>query len=253
MESSSTGAVLDDVWVRRYHRGSDDRPTLVCFPHAGGSASYFFSLSAALNAHVQVLALQYPGRQDRQHDPCLLSVDQLADEAFAALEPIMSRPLAFFGHSMGAVIAFEAALRMRSRYGAGPIALFASSRRAPSTYRNERVHTRDDAGLIAELRKLSGTDADLLNDEDVVRMILPPLRADYTAIETYRHRPGPNLDCPIIALIGDEDPVVDHREAAAWRDHTDGDFALHVFHGGHFYVKEHERAVADLVCRQLRP
>jgi surfactin synthase thioesterase subunit len=226
---------------------------LVCFPHAGGSASYFFPLSAALSPDVQVLALQYPGRQDRQHERCLTGIDEFADEAYAALEPVMSRPLAFFGHSMGAVIAYEVAGRMSRRLGAAPTALFASSRRAPSTYRAEAVHRRDDAGLLAELRKLSGTGAGILDDEELVRMILPPLRGDYTAIETYRPRTGPRLDCPVVALIGDQDPVVDRDEARAWGEHTSRSFTLRVFPGGHFYLKEHQQAVVDLVSRQLLP
>ncbi|MBF8191746.1 thioesterase [Nonomuraea sp. K274] len=246
-----TGTTLDDAWIRRYHSGPGDRPTLVCFPHAGGAASYFFPLSGALKSSLQVVALQYPGRQDRRHQPCPSTIAEFAEGAYAALKPLMSGPVAFFGHSMGAVIAFEVADRMRERLGAAPSALFASGRRAPSTTRDENVRLRGDDGLIAELRRLSGTGDEILEDEELLRLILPPLRSDYAAIETYRYRPGPKLGCPVLALIGDEDPRCDLDEARAWADHTTGPFSLHTFSGGHFYLTDHLGSVADLVSRQL--
>src|SRR3954471_2553827 len=183
---------LDDVWIRRFHTSPAQSPLLVCFPHAGGSASYFTPLSTVLRSTVQVLAVQYPGRQDRLHHPCLSTIDELADGAFAALGPLVRRPIALFGHSMGAMLAFEVARRMRERLDTEPGTLFVSGRRAPSRHRAEDgIHLRDDQGLVAELQSLSGTDPRLLDDPDVLRMVLPSMRADYTAVETYSYQPGP--------------------------------------------------------------
>lgn len=246
-----TETALDERWVRRFHPGPDGAAQLVCFPHAGGSASYFRPLSAALSATARVLALQYPGRQDRLHEPGLSSIAEFADEAYAALTPLRAGPIALFGHSMGAMIAFEVATRMRERGDASPVALFVSGRRAPSRHRDESVHLLDDHGLAAELRRLSGTDARILDDESVLRMILPPTRSDYTAVETYRYRPGPKLDCPVIALTGDEDLRVDLDDARAWAAHTTGPFALHTFSGGHFYLVEHQAAIVDIIAERL--
>jgi surfactin synthase thioesterase subunit len=243
--------VLDDAWIRCFHAGAQIGATVVCFPHAGGSASFFRPLSAALAPRVQVLALQYPGRQDRRHEPFLSTIAEFADEAFAALESLLDRPIAFFGHSMGATIAYEVAVRMKQRLGRSPVALFASGRRAPSCHRDDTVHLRDDDGLIAELNALNGTDARIIDDEDILRMILPPMRHDYQAIETYRYRPGATLDCPVVALVGDVDPHVDLREARAWAEHTVGEFALHRFSGGHFYLSQHHAAIADVITRRL--
>ncbi|MGC5010638.1 thioesterase II family protein [Streptosporangium sp. DT93] len=243
---------LDDVWVRRFHEGPDRAPFLVCFPHAGGSANYFSPLSGMLRSSAQVLALQYPGRQDRRHHRCLTTIDAFADEVFAALEPIMKQPVAFFGHSMGAMIAFEVATRMRERLDTEPGVLMVSGRRAPSRHREEPgVHLRDDDGIVAELKGLSGTDTRVLDDPDVLDMILPAVRGDYTAVETYRYRPRPVLGCPIVALTGDEDPKADLDEVEGWRDHTTGAFRMHTFRGGHFYLVEHGKAVADVIARHL--
>jgi pyochelin biosynthesis protein PchC len=234
-----------DLWVRRFHPADGAATQLLCLSHAGGSASYFFGVSKALSPEIDVLAVQYPGRQDRLREPCLRSVHDLADGLVAAIEPLTDRPLTIFGHSLGATLGFEVAARLE-RAGVTPTALFASGRPAPSRNRSERTHLRDDAGLIAGMKELGGTDTTLLDDEDVLRMVLPAVRADYIAAETYEYRPGPPLSCPIFALTGDRDPKVTIEEADAWRTHTDAGFELTVYPGAHFYLNEH---VPDILSR----
>ena len=165
------------MWIRRYHQAPDSPVRLVCFPHAGGSASFFFPVAKALAPAIDVTAVQYPGRQDRRTEPNIDNIADLADAILPAVRPLTDRPLAFFGHSMGAILAYEVALRLE-KDGAAPLTrLYASGRRAPSRYREETVHKRDDAGVIAELRGLSGTDADLLGDAETLEMILPAINA----------------------------------------------------------------------------
>ncbi|RBM04441.1 thioesterase II family protein [Streptomyces sp. PT12] len=224
-----------DRWVRRYHPAPDARTRLVCLPHAGGSASYFFPVSRSLSPAIDVLALQYPGRQERAKEPCLDTVEELADRVVEAVTPFVDRPVALFGHSMGASIGFEVARRLEAA-GTTPVVLFASGRRAPSRFRTEKVHQRDDDGIVAEMKKLSGTDASLLGDEEVLRMILPAIRNDYKAAETYRPDPSLKLATPVYALTGDSDPQCTLEEAKAWAEHTTGAFDIEVFPGGHFYL-----------------
>lgn len=234
-----------DLWVRRYHPAADTATRLLCLSHAGGSASYFFAVSRALSPDIDVLAAQYPGRQDRLREPCLNSVDDLADGLVAALEPLLDRPIMIFGHSLGATLGFEVARRLE-RAGRTPVALFASGRPAPHRIRPERTYLATDAELVANMWKLGGTDAALLDDEDILAMVLPAIRADYTAAETYTYRPGPPLTCPVIALTGDNDPKATVEEVAAWREHTSGDFELAVYPGAHFYLNDH---VPDILRR----
>ncbi|MGP3948856.1 thioesterase II family protein [Streptomyces sp. 7N604] len=246
----------DGAWIRRFHSaapGTGDRVRLVCLPHAGGSASSYFPLSAALAADTETLAVQYPGRQDRHSEAPIGSITELADEVYGALEPWTGRPVALFGHSMGALVAFEVARRMEDRAGVTPGALFVSGRRAPSRHRPETVHLKDDAGLLAELRSLSGTDSRLLGDEELLAMIMPAIRADYAALAAYRFPAAARpLRCPVTALVGDADPVTTIDDARAWDEHTGGDFELRIFPGGHFYLNGHEEEIAALISRQVK-
>ncbi|MFD3513679.1 thioesterase II family protein [Streptomyces sp. NPDC058657] len=245
---SSTDRAL---WIRDFHPSPPGTPRLLCLPHAGGSAGFYFPFSAALSPGVDVLAVQYPGRQDRWLDAFAESVDALADELFAVLGPDDGTPLALFGHSMGAVVGYELARRLQAA-GRPPAVFFASGRRAPSLTRTETVHLRDDAGLIEEIKKLNGTDSTLLDDAEVREMILPSLRADYRVVETYRRAPGPRLSCPVVAMTGDSDPRVTVEEARTWAEETSGGFELLVHPGGHFYLATQQRAVLAQLTERLR-
>ncbi|MFD3417448.1 thioesterase II family protein [Streptomyces decoyicus] len=236
----------DGLWCRRFHPAPDAGRRLVCFPHAGGSASFYHPVSAALSPGVDVIAVQYPGRQDRRKEPAIDDIGLLADRIAEALEAWSDRPLTFFGHSMGALVAFEVARRLE-RNGHSPLRLFASGRRAPSAYRDEQVHRRDDDGIVAELRALSGTDSRVLDDEEMLRMVLPALRSDYKAVETYRSEPAAVVRCPVTVLVGDDDPKTSLDEARSWETHTTGDFALRVFPGGHFYLADRPQEVMTVL------
>jgi pyochelin biosynthesis protein PchC len=231
------------LWLRRLTEAPGNAPRLVCFPHAGGAASWYQPFAQHLNGKAELVAVQYPGRQDRRSEPLIDDIRGLADE----IAPLLTRdrPLHLLGHSMGAMIAFEVALRNE------PDHLFVSGRRAPQIVRDDRVHQKDDAGLIAEVRKLAGTNARVFDDEELVRMVLPAIRADYRAAETYRYRPGPRLTCPVTALTGDADPKASVDEVELWRERTSGVFTLKVFSGGHFFLSGNRSAVAALVSGEI--
>ncbi|MEV0733905.1 alpha/beta fold hydrolase [Polymorphospora sp. NPDC050346] len=238
------------LWIRRFHPGPAWGPRLVCFPHAGGSAVAFHQTSKALSPVAEVLSLQYPGRQDRLGEPCLDSIGDLADAIVAVLSRTLDRPLVFLGHSMGAVIAFEVAVRLE-RQGVVLRRLFASGRRAPSRVRDESIHLGTDDELVAEVQRLSGTEESLLTDPVVLSIVLPALRADYRAVETYRHAGGARLSCPVTVLTGDRDPRVSLDEAHDWAGHTTADCDVKVFTGGHFFLNDHPAQINDLLAAEL--
>ncbi|GGL17887.1 thioesterase [Sphaerisporangium melleum] len=237
-------------WMRRFRPAPDARTRLICFPHAGGSAAYFHPVAKALTPGLDVLAVQYPGRQERRQEPCIQDIPTLADRLTAEVLPLADRPMAFFGHSMGAVVAFEVARRLQAR-GIAPQVLFASGRRAPSCLRTETVYKEGDQALIAEVRRLGGTDVRMLEDPEIVEMILPSLRGDYRAIMTYRCPPDARIDAPVIALTGDADPHVTLDEAMRWKEHTSGPFEMHVYSGGHFFLNAHAAAVMRLITENV--
>jgi len=237
--------------MRRFHPAPAGEARLVCLPHAGGSASFFFPVSRALAPAVEVLAVQYPGRQDRRHEPPVDNIPDLADRIIDALRQLDDRPLALFGHSMGAVLGYEVALRLRDAGLPPPAHLFVSGRRAPSSDRRYQMPQVSDAQIVAELRTLSGTDTTMLADPEVLAMILPVVRADYRAVEKYRHDPDRRLDCPVTVLTGDSDPRVSIDEARAWAEHTVGPTDLHVLPGGHFFLVDQRDDVVAILLRQL--
>lgn len=238
------------AWLRKLRPEAHDGIHLVCLPHAGGAATYYFPLAQSLSPEIAVLAIQYPGRQDRRSEPALDRISQLAEGVAAALSLYADRPLAFFGHSMGAVVAYETALRLQDQ-GFDIVHVFASGRRAPSRYRAESLHLTGDDAILRDLRLLGGTTAMALEDPELIAMVMPALRADYRAVETYRHVPGQRLQCPVTALIGDNDPRTSEEEGKAWADHTDGLFELKVLPGDHFYLNEQTATVAALVAERL--
>ncbi|TDC58994.1 thioesterase [Micromonospora sp. KC207] len=234
------------MWLRPLGPANPAAVRLLCLPHAGGSATYFRPLARELSATFEVVGVQYPGRQDRRAEPALRTIGELADGVFAACG-VPDRPTVLFGHSMGAVIAFEVAQRIERADATHLLGLVCSGRRGPAVPGPDDVHRRSDAGLIQEVRELSGTSAGLLDDEEIVRMILPALRADYGAVETYRMTPGARLGCPVSILTGDADPRVSVPAARAWADVTDGGSRLRVLPGGHFFLDEGRAEVAAAI------
>lgn len=247
--SGTTMEAAASLWLRKYGSSSDPTVRLVCFPHAGGSASYFFALAKALPPHVEVQAVQYPGRQDRYSEPCIDDVVTLAEELVDVLAAQRDLPLVLFGHSMGATVAFEIARRLVLQQPDGPLTgMIVSARCAPSKHRSNGIHLLDDDGILAEMGKLSGTEAAVLDDEELIRMVLPAIRNDYKAAETYRYTPGAPLPVPIVGLCGDSDPRVSPSDVDEWRAHTSAGYTSHVLPGGHFYFGTEPAALATTIA-----
>jgi pyochelin biosynthetic protein PchC len=244
--------VIDpETWLRPFGKGRPFTPTVVCFPHAGGSAGFFRPIAAALRPAADVLAVQYPGRLDRLREPPITDAGQLADLIAAALRKNTDQPLVLFGHSMGAIVAFETARRLE-RSGESPVlGLCASGREAPERPPLQGVNPHDDSSLLREVARLGGTGAWLLSDPDLQRTFLPAIRADFRLIHSYRYLAGPPLNCPITAMVGDRDPITVVEEAQAWGGHTAGEFRLRVFPGHHFYLTSCRTEVAAEIAGSI--
>jgi surfactin synthase thioesterase subunit len=245
---------VNSTWFRRFTTPGNG-PRLVCFPHAGGSATAYRTLAQALPADLDVVCVQYPGRQDRYRETPFTDLNLLAGAVAEELVPVLAadpgRPYALFGHSMGSLVAFETARLLTRSPLPGPQRLFLSGRGAPDAHSTARFGLYDDDDVLAEVRRLGGTDQSMLDDPDIVEMALPALRADYRALGTYTWREGEPLAAPVTVLVGDSDPMVTVQEAGTWRAHSRGDVVVKVFPGGHFYLFDHLDGIAAAVTEGL--
>ncbi|MFE1091851.1 thioesterase II family protein [Streptomyces sp. NEAU-PBA10] len=238
------------AWIRRFHSSPEAEVRLICFPHAGGSASFFFPVSRGLAPRAEVLAMQYPGRQDRRSEPNVPDMTQLANKAADSLVPFTDKPYALFGHSMGSTLAYEVARRLQDA-GRPAKALFVSGRRAPHRNADDGLHLLSDEEIVADIGALDGTGAQVFGDAELMDMVLPAIRSDYQAAETYRYAPGPILTSPVHALTGFSDAWVDVSELHHWKEHTEAGFDLTVFPGGHFYLAEQHEDILEFVRSRL--
>ncbi|MER5198117.1 thioesterase II family protein [Streptomyces sp. NPDC002755] len=243
-----------DAWLRRYGAEPPSaEATLVCLPHAGGAPTFFRDWPELMSPEVDVLAMCYPGRQDRLHELPVTGMAEMAEAVATALVPLADRPLAVFGHSMGAAVGYEAAQLLRARHGIELSYLFVSAMVPPHLLRRRSRHLLSDAGLVAELLAQGGTDAEVLADDELRAVVLPAVRADYRLIDTYRHDVGAEpLDTPIFAYRGRQDPAVSETAVREWRRYTRGTAGARSFPGGHFSLREARRTLtADLRERLL--
>ncbi|BAW07023.1 thioesterase II family protein [Nocardia seriolae] len=244
------------AWLRALKSDPAARTVLVCFPPGGGSVTAYRALAQRFGSGAAVFGVQYPGRLDRLADAPVPVLTELAERAAADL---LAWPrdvrLAIFGHSMGATVAYETARRVEAG-GRAVSHLFVSGRPAPAFEETSRVHEGPDAGLIAELERLSNDPESvrILRDEPgLAELVLPAVRNDYRAVETYRHAPGAPLRTAITALVRSSDPTTSAAQAGEWRDYTAAGFDLATFPGGHFYLDlpENLTAIVDLITRTL--
>ncbi|MDR3517554.1 MAG: alpha/beta fold hydrolase [Azospirillaceae bacterium] len=210
---------------------------LFCLPFAGGTAAVFRRWQAALPRGVEVWAAQLPGRGGRIAEPPLRSIDDIVEPLAAVVAPLIDRPYAVFGHSMGATIGFELIKRLRERGLPRPRWLMVSGRLAPHIPSHRpALHRLSDADFIAGLTNLNGTPPEILENAEMMALILPMLRADFEAIETYRSNDGRGLDCRLIAVAGQDDPEAAPGEVVAWRRYAGAGFRFEVFPGNHFFI-----------------
>lgn len=241
--------------LRRFGPRREDAIRLVCFPWSGAGASAFRFLAAALPAPVELYSVQLPGREERFREPPLRRMHEVVAHVLPHVAPLRDRPLHFFGHSLGALVAYETALALRDSTACEPDGLIVSGHAAPQRADRSRFarSTASDAEFAAHIAQLGGTPSAIVQDEETFRMLLASVRVDYEVLETYLHKDAAPLSCRLQPCAGTGDPLVSPEGMAAWRDHGRAAQPPHWFSGGHFYLTAQPAALAAQVADWLAP
>lgn len=227
---------------------------LFCLPYAGGGAQIYRGWGQILPAGVDVWPVQPPGRGSRYKEKPYQSFEALVSDVSEAMRPFIDIPFCLFGHSLGALVSFELAHRLREEHDAEPQHLFVSGCRGPQFPRGgpTNIHHLPDDEFIAQLRRLNGTPREVLDNPDFIQVIMETLRADFKLAETYRCSASSKLSCPITALGGTEDDAVPQDELESWKEQTTGPFDLWMLPGDHFFLHTSEAMVLNILSQQLK-
>ncbi len=244
----------DPLFLRFGSPRSSGKMRLYTFAHAGASARTFASWAALLGAEIEVFGVEFAGHGSRGLEEPVTSVHAMAHEVAGAIEQAGDpRPFAFYGHSLGALVAYEAA-RLLEESPWRPRHLFIGAMRAPHLPRTTTAvaHLADEEFLLAIQERFGGIPQAVLNEPELMAMILPAMRADFVAYEDYVHGEGQVLSCPVTAFAGKRDPIVPVASVARWADHTTGPFEIHTVAGDHFFLTECREQVLGVVARCLQ-
>jgi medium-chain acyl-[acyl-carrier-protein] hydrolase len=237
MSSHHLKVFSSDSWFAKLRSNPESSLRLFCFPYAGGSATIYRDWPSGLKAPVELYSAQLPGRGIRMGELMFTRLSPMVDAISQAILPYLSKPFGFFGHSMGALIGFELARRLRKKYGIRPEFLLVSGRRAPQIpLTTPPTYNLPEAELIEELRRLSGTPKEVLDHPELLEIALPILRADFETVETYTYIPQPPLNCPIAVFGGLQDSGVAREALEPWREQTSSTFTLNMLPGDHFFL-----------------
>lgn len=226
---------------------------LVCFPSAGSGASMYRQWPDRLSGVADVLRIQPPGRETRFREPLLTTLEPYLDQLVDELAPHLDRPFLFFGHSMGSIIAYRVALRLREQLGIEPEHLLVSAFRSPHAPPMKRIHHLADPEFVRELiDTYDGVPEQLLNEPEVLELMLPIVRADLAVVSDHRYEASSAFSCPISAFGGVDDRWVDEAQLGQWCVHTTSTFNLQMISGNHYYINSNSDDLIDRIKALLR-
>lgn len=248
----SPSDITKDKWFQVPQPVGNARARLFCFSYAGGNASAYRDWAKYLPRDVELCNVQLPGRGARFKESSYTNLNTLLDGLESAISPYLDKNFAFFGHSMGAQVAFELSRRLQEKGKSKPDFLFVSARKAPQIPQRRRpLHSLPETEFRAEIERLNGTPKEALANPELMDIISPILRADCKAIETWEYQPSEPLDIPVVALGGVQDQHVTIEELEKWAEVTKGPFEIQLFSGDHFYIHQATDALLNVLGRKI--
>jgi len=238
-------------WIKLPPRGRG-RVCLFCFPYAGGGNAAYLPWMREISPEIEICPVQLPGREERIREQPFVRMQPLVEAAARALEPYLHMPFAFFGHSMGAMMSFELTRHLRRLGWPLPLHLFVAGFSAPQLPQTHPpLHDLSDKEFRAALALLNGTPASVLEDDDMMRLLIPLLRADFAVYETYLSLPEAPLDLPISAYGGLRDTRAPREALEAWRVQTTKRFSLRMYDGDHFFLHTKRSVLLQSIHQDL--
>jgi medium-chain acyl-[acyl-carrier-protein] hydrolase len=226
---------------------------LFCLPYAGGSAMIFRTWHNSLPPTIEVCPIELPGRGRQIKLPLYTEMQPLVREIAQNLIPYLDKPFAIFGHSMGGLVSFELTRLLRSEYNLTPLHLFISARNAPQvTPTKRKIYNLPDAEFWQEIRNYNGTPDDVMENQEMIQIFLPILRADFTVLDTYVYTHQPPFNIPISVFGGLQDTEFIDYELEAWQEQTLANFSLHKLEGNHFFIRSHEKLLLKTIYQQIQ-
>jgi medium-chain acyl-[acyl-carrier-protein] hydrolase len=238
-------------WIAHRKPNPEAVLRLFCFPYAGGGASVYKTWADHLAPSVDVCPIQLPGREGRRGEPPFTRLLPLVGAISETILPLLDRPFAFFGHSLGAKVAFELARALQRSHRLNLAHLFISACPAPQLLKGETIYDLPEDEFIAKLRILNDGPDSICDRPRALKTLLPCIRADFEVYDTYTYSPGPLLRCPITVLGGDKDPAVSLQQLSRWRDLTTSRFNLRVLGGDHFFLRTVQPVILEILSNEL--
>jgi medium-chain acyl-[acyl-carrier-protein] hydrolase len=241
------------LWFRIRRPNPDAKLSLFCFPYAGGAAAAYDTWPFRLTSGIEVLAVQPPGRAERMSEAAIPSLERMTSELLRAIAPYLTRPFVFFGHSNGALIAYELARRLQLLNIGGLQHVVISAKRAPHLPAiAPPLHAKPRHEMIESLRTYNGIPDEILSDGEIIDMYLPTLRADFAISELHQHVREPKLRCDATLFGGTLDRHVPEEDLLAWTSELSGQITHHAFSGGHFFTSTAANEVLPVLDHVLR-
>ncbi|MGB1009785.1 MAG: thioesterase II family protein [Thiolinea sp.] len=243
----------DNPWLTNFNLKPHNRIRLFALPYSGAGAGMYFSWSKHFHANgIDLIAIQPPGREQRIHEKPITHLPDLVGEILNSIYPLTDQDFAFFGHSLGGLIAFELTQKLIKEGKKIPKHLFVSAFRSPDIPNpNPELHQLNDSVFLKKIAEYGGTPDTILKNNELMALLLPILRADFKLLETYRYQPTKPMSCPITLFNGEKDAIVKPVHMSNWRHHTNTRFRKVVFPGNHFFINDNRKEIISEITNQL--